>query len=308
MLYFQFMAQLPQFPEFRSVCLSDKEYLDEAFRAFQPEISELTFTNLFMFRHVHDYQLSERRGSIIIFAKSYSDEPYFMPPIGGADIPLTLEDLLEFLRKAGEKPVIELVCKGFIDKYIAGNDKYSFELDEDDSDYLYKTRDLVELAGRKYHDKKNLLNRFVRTYRHEYRTLTDDMVPDAKDLVHRWCQEKCSCDIPSTFGETEATLLALDYFDQLSIKGGAVFVDGKLEAIALGEELNEDTAVVHVEKANSEYAGLYQYISSRFLAHEFPHFKYVNREQDLGEPNLRKSKQSYNPVRMIEKYKIWPKD
>ena len=301
------MAQLPQFPEFRSVCLSDKEYLDEAFRAFQPEISELTFTNLFMFRHVHDYQLSERRGSIIIFAKSYSDEPYFMPPIGGADIPLTLEDLLEFLRKAGEKPVIELVCKGFIDKYIAGNDKYSFELDEDDSDYLYKTRDLVELAGRKYHDKKNLLNRFVRTYRHEYRTLTDDMVPDAKDLVQRWCQEKCSCDIPSTFGETEATMLALDYFDHLSIKGGAVFVDGKIEAIALGEELNKDTAVVHVEKANSEYSGLYQYISSRFLAHEFPDYKYVNREQDLGEPNLKKSKQSYNPIKMIDKYRVWPK-
>ena len=114
--------------------------------------------------------------------------------------------------------------------------------------------------------------------------------------------------IPSTFGEAEATQHALDHLKDLSTIGGVVLINGVVEALSLGELLNENMAVVHVEKANQEYSGLYQYISSEFLRQEFPDVKFVNREQDLGEPNLRKSKQSYNPIRMVEKFKVWPKE
>jgi len=100
-------------------------------------------------------------------------------------------------------------------------------------------------------------------------------------------------------------MCALRNFESLSTRGGVVLVDGKVAALSLGEELNPDTVVVHVEKANAELAGLYQYMSSEFLAREFPGYRYTNREQDLGEPNLRKSKLSYNPVRMVEKYRVW---
>jgi hypothetical protein len=112
----------------------------------------------------------------------------------------------------------------------------------------------------------------------------------------------------STVGETEATLYALDNMDNLSSIGGTVLVNGKVEALAIGEPLNDHTAVVHVEKANSEFSGLYQFMASEFIAQEFKGYEFVNREQDLGEPNLRKSKLSYNPVRMVEKYTIRPKN
>src|SRR5574342_2345 len=102
-------------------------------------------------------------------------------------------------------------------------------------------------------------------------------------------------------------MVALDNIEKLSVVGAVVLIDGQVEALALGEELNHHTAVIHVEKANSEFAGLYQFISSQFIVREFPHYSYINREQDLGEPNLRKSKLSYNPVRMVEKYRVRPK-
>jgi len=301
------MPNIPDFPEFRPVCLTDREYLEGLLRVLQPELSELTYTNLFMFRHVHDYQLSAMDGGVAILAYSYSGKPYFMPPIDCRDPKKAVDSFFDYLRGMGDEPVIELASQGFVDEHIAGRPGYTFSADRDNADYVYNTSDLITLAGRKFHDKKNLLNRFLKAYPgHEYRWLTPDLLPQAKDLVERWCQEKCSIEIPSTLGETEATLLALSHMDRLGYTGGAVLIDGKVEAISLGEELNRETVVVHVEKANAEFAGLYQYISGEFLRREFPDHRFVNREQDLGEPNLRKSKLSYNPVRMVEKYTIKP--
>lgn len=309
LIYSYFMTDIPAFPEFRPVELSDRARLESVFTAMRPEVSELNFTNLFMFKHVHEYRLSELDGNILILARSYADELCFLPPIGDNKIPETVRAMMDYMKKRGERPVIDLVWRGFVDRYIAGGKNYEYDADPDSADYVYDTRELIELTGRKFHDKKNLRNRFEKHYagRYEYRTLTPELVGGAVDLANRWCKEKCTVESPSTFGETEATMCALKNFEGLSTKGGVVLVDGSVEALSLGEELNPDTVVVHVEKANSAFAGLYQYISSEFLAREFPDYRYTNREQDLGEPNLRKSKLSYNPVRMVEKYRIWPR-
>lgn len=302
------MVDFPKFPHFRPIELSDREPVEAIFRAMRPEVSELCFTNLFMFKHVHDYKISSLNGNLLFYAKSYKGEYYFFPPVGDNKIPETINSQMEFLREADEMPVINLASAEFIKKYIEGNPKYKYELSHDDSDYVYSTGELISLSGRKFHDKKNLLNRFLKRHDPRYQRLTPELVPQAKDLVDRWCREKCSVNIPSTFGEAEATQHALDHIEELSTLGGVVLINGVVEALSLGELLNDEMVVVHVEKANQEYSGLYQYISSEFLKQEFPDIEFVNREQDLGEPNLRKSKQSYNPIRMVEKFKVWPKD
>jgi len=302
------MTPIPSFPVFRPIELDDRAFFEDMFREMQPEVSEFNFTNLFMFRHVHDYKVTRLFGNVVILARSYIEEPYFLPPLGDKDILKTISMMMDYLCLIEHRPVMDLAWKGFVEKYIEGNDEYNFIADADNSDYLYRAEELRTLTGRKFHDKKNLLNRFIRKYAHEYRTLTPELVPQAMDLVERWCKEKCSMDIPSTYGETEATMLALKNMERLSLTGGVVLIGGHVEALSLGEMLNRDTVVVHVEKANSAYEGLYQFISSEFLSREFPGTMYVNREQDLGEPNLRKSKLSYNPVRMVEKYRVWPRE
>ena len=52
-------------------------------------------------------------------------------------------------------------------------------------------------------------------------------------------------------------------------------------------------AVIHIEKADPEINGLYQFINQQFLVHEFPDVALVNREDDVGMPGLRKAKMSY---------------
>ena len=77
--------------------------------------------------------------------------------------------------------------------------------------------------------------------------------------------------------------------------------DGEVVAFAVGEQINEDTLVVHIEKAFSEVPGAYAIINQQFLVHEADELKYVNREDDVGEPGLRKAKLSYHPEFLVEK-------
>lgn len=96
----------------------------------------------------------------------------------------------------------------------------------------------------------------------------------------------------------------LDNFELCNLFGAALIIDGKVQAFTIAEGLNVDTAVIHVEKANTEYRGIYQAINNMFCKEGLGNFKYVNREQDVGDLGLRKAKLSYHPVKMIEKYNI----
>ena len=91
----------------------------------------------------------------------------------------------------------------------------------------------------------------------------------------------------------------------LSVRMGGIYVDDRLEAFSIGSyNSKEKMAIIHIEKANPEMRGLYQMINQQFLIHEFPEAEIVNREDDMGLDGLRKSKESYNPIYMIEKYTI----
>jgi hypothetical protein len=88
------------------------------------------------------------------------------------------------------------------------------------------------------------------------------------------------------------------------VKGGVILINGKVGAFTLGEPLNHNTVVIHIEKANPAFEGLYPMINQAFLEHHWSGYTYVNREQDLGEEGLRKAKESYFPHQMINKYTL----
>jgi len=183
---------------------------------------------------------------------------------------------------------------------------YILEEDPANWDYVYLASDLINLPGRKYHKKKNHINRFVSRYSYQYRPLTPDLIDGCIELQRAWCGIR-DCFAPehmSLAEEHEAILDVLQNAQVLGAIGGVILIDGRVAAFSIGEPLNRETFVIHFEKASLDYPGLYQLINRDFCADACSGFTYVNREQDLGEPGLRQAKESYYPHHMIEKFLV----
>ena len=148
----------------------------------------------------------------------------------------------------------------------------------------------------------------VLTYegRYEFKFLSKKDEPEILAFLEDWKKHKSDTE-EHEFIDSEAVGIKyiLEHEEVFDYKIGAVYVDNKLEAFTIGNyESREDMVYIPVEKANPEIRGLYPYICSQFLIEAFPEAGKENREDDMGLEGLRKSKLSYNPIYMVEKYTI----
>ena len=183
-------------------------------------------------------------------------------------------------------------------------DQMYFSEDRPNYDYVYRRSDLAELKGRDYHSKKNHLNYFRKNYSYEYVPLTSGMAWEAIEFVRELnrSRERSGHELELLKMEEDAMADVFCHMEEAGYMGGAIRIDGKMQALTVGGQLNLDTAVVHIEKANTNFRGLYQAINNEFCRNMPDSTEFVNREEDMGIPNLRKAKLSYKPVKMIEKY------
>ncbi|WP_181995716.1 phosphatidylglycerol lysyltransferase domain-containing protein [Clostridium sp. AM58-1XD] len=177
--------------------------------------------------------------------------------------------------------------------------KFRVTEQEDLKDYLYDGEALRTLAGKKLHKKKNNINAFMREYegRFEYRKLCCSDRDDVWKFLDHWREQKGEEVEEHLDYEVHGIHAILKNCSSLPVEMGGVYIDNKMEAFTIGS-LNprENMAVIHIEKANPDIRGLYQYINREFLIHAFPDVALVNREDDLGLEGLRKAKMSYNPI------------
>lgn len=295
----------PVFPDFKPIELSDRPSISEILGRYRPQTSELTFTNLFIWRNYFGWEWSLLDGRLVIIATPETGDGFALPPIGDAPRIDVTRAVLDYLgrRRHVDAPAVQRADRRLADE-LAGADGFIVEETRDHFDYIYKAQDLIELAGRKYHAKRNYINRFRAEYEFTYGPLADAHVDACHALADEWCRARNCCDDLGLLGEHNAVREALTHHAQLGLSGGVIMIDAKVRAFTLGEALNDDTAVIHVEKADPEIRGLYAMINREFCEHALSGFAYVNREQDLGDEGLRKAKESYFPDRMEEKYRV----
>lgn len=212
--------------------------------------------------------------------------------------------LLHDLREKGIPPRINRVPEEVVFRVGWKSGGIVAEPDRDHSDYIYLVSDLIQLQGRKYHRKRNHIKKFKENFDYQYVPLSPDRISECLELQTAWCDLRhCEAD-PGLTNEFKAIKEAFTHFGALGVVGGAVLIHGKVEAFTLGEPLNQETVVVHIEKANPDFDGLYPTLNQAFLQHRWSEYTYVNREQDLGEEGLRKAKESYFPHHMVNKYQM----
>jgi len=294
------MQPTPLYPDFKTLTLEDREHITLCFGSSHPVTSELTFTNLFMWRHHYHFQWCRSADALLIVGQTGDGPTFGLPPIGKGDLSSALKDLFDYLGKHAQRPEIHRVPENFAQSYA---DSLPIEVipDPDNSDYVYRTESLINLSGRKYHRKRNHLNQFRNQYSYRYQSLTSDLIESCLDLEEQWCRLRSCVENPGLLNEEMAIRESLLHFDKLDCLGGLILVDDKVVAFSLGEPLNPDTAVIHLEKANPEFTGSYAVINQEFCQDAWSGYTYVNREQDLGEPGLRQAKLSYYPDHMSNK-------
>ena len=108
----------------------------------------------------------------------------------------------------------------------------------------------------------------------------------------------------SLYDEDLAIRAALENWDAFPFLGGILKVEEEIIAYTIAEELDSQTLDVRFEKAMDNYSGSYQAINQLFLKNQGAGYAWVNREEDMGEPGLRAAKLSYNPVKMLKKYRV----
>ena len=186
--------------------------------------------------------------------------------------------------------------------------RFEIQYDRDVADYVYESEKLATLAGKKLHAKRNHINKFKATYENwSYETMTKDNVEECFQMALKWrAQNGCEDDTEKQ-AEICVTLNYLRLLEELEQVGGILRVDGEIVAFTIGEPINEDTFVVHIEKAFADIQGAYPMINQQFVEHECSAYTYINREEDTGAEGLRKAKLSYRPVFLIEKGKVTEK-
>ena len=185
------------------------------------------------------------------------------------------------------------------------NGRATYEEERGHWDYVYSVQELIDLKGNRFHKKKNLLNQFIKKYEYTYMPFQSELIGQAMAMQESWCTWRDCESSDVLLAENQAIFRVLENWELLrGTLGGAIMVDGTMVAYTVAEALTPQSVVIHFEKGDTRFKGVYQAINQMFLAHSARDFVTVNREQDLNDEGLRKSKLSYNPTELLRKSRV----
>lgn len=263
----------------------------------------------FLWREYYHVQFAISGGKAVQWLMELDGEPYSaMPLCRQEDLESSFCEIVDYFNQVLKKPLrIYLADEEAVQYLNLDPARFEVKEQEDLKDYLYDGEALRTLTGKKLHKKKNNYNAFVKAYegRIEYRKLCCSDREDVWKFLDFWRQQKGDDVEEHLDYEVRGIHDILKNCSEMAVEMGGVYVDGRMEAFTIGSfNPLENMAVIHIEKANPEMRGLYQYINREFLVHAFPDVALVNREDDMGLEGLRKAKMSYNPIAFARKYSV----
>lgn len=297
---------------FRPITLENQTLFENIFTAVKPIASELTFPYLFMWKR--DYNLSyailEHHLCMISQSRIYRPFAFCPIPVDGIRDDTKFKKALEMIEAYFNEKGLPLLL-GRVEEprleellFVYG-ERMQTEFLDSASDYVYEASELIKLSGKKLSSKRNHISQFIRHYGdYEYVPVDVSNISVCRRVLDEWCDKNENECVHPDNCERLAVYEILDNWDKLPLKGALIKVAGNFEALTIGELLNPETAAIRIEKANSEIHGIYTLINREFCANEWSGVKYINREEDMGIEGLRKSKLSYNPTCMVNKFLV----
>lgn len=298
-------------PIFRRPDLKDQEVISSYFRKHPSRSCDRTFANVFLWARHYNVEFTEYENTIL-FRDNSAGYGFAFPAGEDEAVRAVIPKLMAWAEEEEQPFCLYGITKenfAKLEEWFPG--MFEIEYERDYADYVYEAEKLATLSGKKLHSKRNHLNKFKAVHEGNwtYEKITQENLEECFQMALKW-RNLNGCDADSEKNaEMCVTLNSLRLFKELGLTGGLLRVDGKIVAFTLGEPVNDDTFVVHIEKAYADVDGAYTMINQQFVENEIAgRYKYVNREDDVGMEGLRKAKLSYRPVFLVEKGVVTLKD
>ncbi|WP_297904109.1 DUF2156 domain-containing protein [uncultured Parabacteroides sp.] len=289
---------------FRPIRLEDKEIITSFTFPSDYRNCDFSFANMCSWRFLYDSEFAIVDGYLLIrFMIEDKSRFAYMMPVGKGSLANAIRLLEEDSLKHGHPLCMLGITPDAKDQLEGALPGSFFYIPERDYfDYIYLREDLATLRGKKYQSKRNHINNFKKRYSYEYVPITSEIVPQCLKLECKWYKANNENNDGEELNDERRSLTyALHHFENLNLIGGAIRVDNEIIAFSFGAPINHNTFGVHVEKADVNFDGAYTVINQELASHLPETYMYINREEDLGIPGLRKAKLSYQPTILLEK-------
>jgi hypothetical protein len=263
--------------------------IEPLLRASDLPLSEYSFANLYLFRAVHRYSLVLHPVPHLL-GVTYDGASHAMP-------------LFRFRRTDIDVLLRFAACIFPVTEQAAGEAAaYGLRVhwNDDDSDYIYDSRKLALLEGRTLRSKRKQADSFAAKMRPVSAPLTSANLRDAEQVLELWSRQ---VDRPKAETDYAACREALHDFEALGLTGVLISDKGGAPcAFLVAQSLGQFSMAVHFAKGDRSHAGVYPYMFSEFAAQSGA--TWLNFEQDLGKPGLRRAKRALDPARLLRKYRL----
>jgi len=292
--------------DFKRIALENKPVFDKHYAKYPPVHSDNLFTTMISWMEYSNYHYAVVDENIIIMTE-LDNKIRLRPPLGKQNVDLLKQVLTLAVREGSEKPfgVVDTNMKEWISKEFP---RLKFFEHRDYFDYVYLASDLANLPGTNYAKIRNRLNKFKKNYEYTTEMISEENMDEVDEFLKRWCLWKdCESDIVLE-NERKAIVYSMAHFFDLGLSGLVIRINGNIEALAVYEKMNPDTAVVHYEKGSPYFDGIYKAINMETAKILQKDFMFINREEDMGIPGLRQAKLSYRPHHMVEVFHVKKED
>lgn len=278
------------------------ETLQGFFNRYPSRSCDFSVGGVLMWADLFDYHYAIFRDCLILKGRmAETGRIFFHIPVGN----ILREDYLFTLRHYCEdNGIINAII--LIPEEATLENNYSeiekTEYAESWKEYLYDIGNFINFPGKKMEKKRNHLHYFYNHYSEILiEPINDTNTKELMEFTLKFEVAHSYSDLGDY--ENEMVLNSLKDYSIYPYFGILIRVEGKIVGFTFGESIG-DTFVIHVEKGDTTYNGVYQALSSAFAERIFslyPETKYLNREDDMGVESIRKSKESYHPSLYIRK-------
>lgn len=287
--------------DFKKISLEDLPFLRDMLRDYCGRICDISPANIVFWRDYYDTSLSAGEDGFAIRFGNMDDGVFYY----ASESRKIIEDIIN---AEGGSANFTCLCEDEV-KFFKDNFDCSEPYHHRDwDDYIYSSADISSLKGKRYNGQRNHINKFFKTYADvEFRDIKSSDTQALGDFIRRYFEEKSAIAYDDSFDYEEAHLFEqLQNLEIYAQRTGVLLVDGKIAGFSIGELVGK-TLIIHTEKADISYDGVYAALVNLFAKKHGADAEFINREEDCGIEGLRRSKLSYHPLEIRPKYALTAK-